>query len=284
MKTRTFPLVVLAAIASLLLIGCSEPMSWNGTDGPGFGVDGGTNPGGGSGPLFGNPVPIEGEPEATSAPDPGTASVDDPDPSDDQPPAEEVGEEVAITALSCRDNDDPLCDDPRIEWPENLTVVTWSIKNVQAAFMRILPYPDEQDLFAYTAFIGDVHSPYVGAVSNVDDDFFTFVEDLLDAPLSGFGGLSADIKQSISEDDNALPFSYCSTNPSDSDASCFADGHDPLNYLHVFFPLRKDETSRSGKWLMSIDQYEHGFAVYYRDILGNGIHSKAVINTFIPAS
>lgn len=261
MKRSTL-VVAMVALLALALAGCADGSALGGPARPQDDALG-RNPGGDD--------PTSGTDDLAE-----DADDDGKDAPDDDASASKKAPKVTIQAKSCVDSKDPLCDDPRIMRKKNLTVVTWSLKNVSAGFIKINPYAAEADPFTYTAFIGDANQPHLGAKGNPSEDTISIVEDLLSLPLEKFGMIPEEAQKRISADTEALPFNYCSTKTPSEKASCYEGGGDPANYLHVFFPLRKNETSRHGKWLVSTNNGVRGFKAFYRDALTGGIHAVRV--------
>ncbi|MBI1910072.1 MAG: hypothetical protein HYS22_07885 [Deltaproteobacteria bacterium] len=171
---------------------------------------------------------------------------------------------------------DPSCQ-PMIDGQDKVVgalKLTWELIGIQSAFVQ-LPTQDDpgvgtQDQFLnpfnYMPFLGSTTAPYMGRTKYNPDD-------LLDHPLKDWDSYMPFVKNRILGDAEALPFNYCVAAAS-SIASALAQTENRLcysspqtneaNYLNIFFPLRRGETTRRGTWLLNARDTSK-IIVYYKE-------------------
>lgn len=233
-----FMLIVLAlAIAPAMICGCDD----------------------GSSGLSGGGV-VDPEPEPAPVPNPEPAPTPNPEPAP-APTDEETITHVTISAA----------DTGKINyWQERLVQIDWSLTDVAGGYIAVMKGTNFLSSF-YTS--GLMH---LGTKAKRESGSQKIAEDLLADPLEKFDQLSSILIDKINKDDDGHPFSFCLEYSNNLSASCYEDiGTCNGDLVRVFFPLRPDETSRTGAWVFPIRNEIDMFPVAYRDTEGV-IHQMVV--------
>lgn len=157
----------------------------------------------------------------------------------------------------------------------NYVKLSWTVRDVQSAFLQIPINYAERNPVPYDQFIGIADNPFPGnPIEDLSGDVNLALLAVTSAFDYGFAGSSL----------NTRPLNYCyfvkrSLAGSFVDDACFAVAgvnQTSYNYANVFLPIVDGHAKKTGTWKLPLVASQNVFTIYYRDF-ENRLFKKNVI-------